>query len=48
MVVIPKSSNPDQIRENRSALDLRLTERDFEELDGAFPPPDRKIPLETL
>ena len=25
-----------------------LTERDFEALDKAFPPPDRKIPLETL
>ena len=48
MVVIPKSSNPDHIRENRAALDLRLTERDFEALDKAFPPPDRKIPLETL
>jgi diketogulonate reductase-like aldo/keto reductase len=48
MVVIPKSSNPDHIRENRAALDLRLTERDFKELDQAFPPPDRKIPLETL
>jgi len=48
MVVIPKSSNPDHIRENRAALGLRLTERDFEELDKAFPPPDRKIPLETL
>ena len=48
MVVIPKSSNPDHIRENRAALDLRLTERDFEELDEAFPPPARKVPLETL
>lgn len=48
MVVIPKSSNPDHIRENRAALDLQLTERDFEELDEAFPPPDRKVPLETL
>jgi diketogulonate reductase-like aldo/keto reductase len=48
MVVIPKSSNPDHIRENRAALDLRLTERDFKELDEAFPPPDRKIALETL
>ena len=48
VVVIPKSSNADHIRENRAALDLRLTERDFKELDKAFPPPDRKIPLETL
>ena len=48
MVVIPKSSNPDHIRENRAALDLQLTERDFEELDKALPPPDRKVPLEML
>lgn len=48
MVVIPKSSNPDHLRENRAALDLELTERDFEELDKAFPPPDRKVPLEML
>lgn len=48
MVVIPKAGNPDHIRENRAALDLQLTERDGEELDKAFPPPTRKIPLETL
>lgn len=48
IVVIPKASNPDHLRENRAALDLQLTERDFEEIDEAFPPPDRKIPLETL
>lgn len=48
MVVIPKASHPDHIRENRAAFDLQLTERDFEEIDQAFPPPTRKIPLETL
>lgn len=48
IVVIPKSSRPDHIRENRAALDLRLAERDFDELDQAFPPPKRKIPLELL
>lgn len=48
MVVIPKAGRPDHIRENRAALDLQLTERDFKELDEAFPPPKRKVPLETL
>lgn len=48
MVVIPKARRPDHIRENRAAFDLQLTERDHEELDQAFPPPQRKIPLETL
>lgn len=48
MVVIPKASRPDHIRENRAALDIQLTRRDLEELDQAFPPPAQKIPLETL
>ena len=48
MIVIPKASRPDHIRENRAALDIQLTQRDLEELDHAFPPPAQKIPLETL
>ncbi|HEX7774355.1 MAG TPA: aldo/keto reductase [Pyrinomonadaceae bacterium] len=48
LVVIPKASNPDHIRDNRMALDIELTNRDLRELDEAFPPPDRKIPLEML
>lgn len=48
MVAIPKAVKPEHIRENRAAHDLELTERDLAELDQAFPPPQRKIPLETL
>ena len=48
VIVIPKSSQPQHIRENRAALDIKLTDRDLTELDEAFPPPDRKIPLEVL
>jgi diketogulonate reductase-like aldo/keto reductase len=48
VVVIPKASQPQHIRENRAALDIKLTDRDLEELDQAFPPPDRKTPLEML
>lgn len=48
IVVIPKAGRADHIRQNREAHDLQLTERDFEELDKAFPPPQKKIPLETL
>ena len=48
MVAIPKAVRPEHIRENRAAHDLQLTDRDLEELDRAFPPPTRKIPLETL
>lgn len=48
MVVIPKASRPEHIRENRAAHEIELTERDLEELNKAFPPPDRKIPLEMI
>lgn len=48
MVVIPKASNPEHIRDNRASLDIQLTDTDLEELDAAFPPPDHKIPLEMI
>lgn len=48
IIAIPKASRPEHIRENRVAHDIKLTSRDIEELDQAFPPPDRKIPLEML
>lgn len=48
MVVIPKAIQPEHIRQNRAALDIELTEDDLKELDQAFPPPERRIPLETL
>ena len=48
MVVIPKAIQPEHIRQNRAALDIELTEDDLKQLDQAFPPPARRIPLETL
>jgi diketogulonate reductase-like aldo/keto reductase len=42
---IPQSSNPEHVRENRGALDVRLTSQDLADLDRTFPPPDRKQPL---
>ena len=48
LVVIPKASKPEHLRDNRAALDIELTDLDLKELDQAFPPPDRKIPLELL
>jgi diketogulonate reductase-like aldo/keto reductase len=44
---IPQSGKPEHVRENRGALDVRLTPQDLAELDGSFPPPDRKQPLAT-
>ena len=45
IVAIPKAGNPAHVRENRGALDLTLTDEDLRELDRAFPPPRRKVPL---
>jgi len=36
------------VRENRAALDIRLTDQDHAELDRAFTPPKRPRPLELL
>jgi diketogulonate reductase-like aldo/keto reductase len=48
VVSIPKAVKPEHLRENRAAHDLELTKQDLEELDRAFPPPNRKTPLESL
>lgn len=48
VVVIPKASTPEHVRGNREALDLTLTNEDFEELDAEFPPPRRKMPLAMI
>jgi diketogulonate reductase-like aldo/keto reductase len=42
---IPESGKPEHVRENRGALDVRLTPQDLADLDEAFPRPDRKQPL---
>jgi len=42
---IPRAGKPAHVRENRAALDIRLSARDLAELDRAFPPPARKQPL---
>jgi diketogulonate reductase-like aldo/keto reductase len=39
---IPESGNPEHVRDNRGALDVRLTPEDLADLDETFPPPDRK------
>jgi diketogulonate reductase-like aldo/keto reductase len=45
---IPQSGRPAHVRENRGALDLRLTSDDLADLDRAFPPPTRKQSLSML
>jgi diketogulonate reductase-like aldo/keto reductase len=48
MMVIPKAANEAHVRENRAALDLKLTDTDLAELDRGFPPPRGPRPLELL
>jgi diketogulonate reductase-like aldo/keto reductase len=47
IVVFPKASNPIHVRENRAALDLRLTDEDLKDLDQAFRPPRKKVKLQS-
>jgi diketogulonate reductase-like aldo/keto reductase len=47
-MVIPKATRPEHVRENRGALDLRLTADDLAALDRAFPPPKRPSALGML
>jgi diketogulonate reductase-like aldo/keto reductase len=45
---IPRTGNPEHTRDNAAAATLRLTSDDLAELDAAFPPPAKKLPLELL
>jgi diketogulonate reductase-like aldo/keto reductase len=44
--VIPKAAQEQHVRQNRAALDIALTAQDLLELDQAFPPPRRRVPLD--
>jgi diketogulonate reductase-like aldo/keto reductase len=48
IVAIPKASTELHVRENRAALDLKLTTSDLAELEQSFPPPRKKMPLEMI
>jgi len=48
MIVIPKASKPEHVRENRGALEVKLTDDDLGVLDRAFPPPKVRAPLGML
>jgi diketogulonate reductase-like aldo/keto reductase len=47
VIAIPKSSKVAHVKENAGAMDVRLTARDLEDLDGSFAPPDERTPLAT-
>jgi diketogulonate reductase-like aldo/keto reductase len=48
VIVIPKTSNRERLRENVAALNVRLTTAQLAELDHLFPPPKGPRPLEML
>jgi diketogulonate reductase-like aldo/keto reductase len=47
VVAIPKAARAAHARENAAAAELRLTQRDLDELDASFAPPEEKLPLAT-
>jgi diketogulonate reductase-like aldo/keto reductase len=47
VIAIPKSAEPAHVRENRAALDLRLSRATLAALNRAFPPPRGKRALAT-
>lgn len=44
-VVIPKSIQPQRVRENLGAIDINLGQEDFADLADAFPPPEQPVRL---
>src|SRR5262249_16127054 len=48
MIVIPKASRLEHVRENHGALDLKLAAADPTTLDRAFPSPKGRTPLDML
>ena len=48
VISIPKATDPDHVRANAAARDIRLTPDDEAAIDAAFPPPKRKRPLDML
>jgi diketogulonate reductase-like aldo/keto reductase len=48
VIVIPKTSRSERLKENLGALDHELTQAQLAELDRLFPAPTRSVPLEIL
>jgi len=48
VIVIPKASRVERLKENLGALELRLSKEQLTELDRLFPPPKGPKPLEML
>jgi diketogulonate reductase-like aldo/keto reductase len=48
MIVIPKATRLEHVRDNRGAIDVKLDGDDLAALDRAFPPPRGRTPLGML
>ena len=48
VIPIPKTVSLSRLQENRDAVELDITDEDFDRLDVPFPPPSSKMPLEIL
>jgi diketogulonate reductase-like aldo/keto reductase len=48
VIAIPQAGRPEHVREDRDALDVRLTRDDLRELNDAFPPPNAPRELEVI
>lgn len=48
IIAIPKASSAAHVRDNRRALDIRLSPEDLAAIDAEFPAPRRKRPLEMI
>ena len=48
VIAIPRAGSPAHVRENRGALEVRLSKQELADLDRAFSPPTHKRPLEML
>ena len=48
MIVIPKATNLEHVRDNRGAIEVALSEGDLAALDRAFPPPKGRTALGML
>jgi diketogulonate reductase-like aldo/keto reductase len=48
VVAIPKATRLQHVRDNAKAAEIVFTEEDLADIDRAFPPPRRDVPLETL
>jgi diketogulonate reductase-like aldo/keto reductase len=48
VIVIPKASNEEHVRDNARSIDIKLTKEDLADLDREFPPPKSKESLPML